>query len=624
MSDQPPRLPDLAQPQRLAMVAVLATLVVALMLCVRDDAGIAFSLGDTDDATRLVLMRGLLNGTSWYDQLMTRLQPPMGNWIHWSRLIDGGLALTDRLFRLTGANPAQAELMTRTAWPLFWIFPAVMATLLTAREMAGAWAREAGLASVTVLAAGVAVVLDLVLYVQFHPGRVDHHDVQIALCLLALAGAGSRGPGLRGAIMGGAAIGLGLAIGLEALLFEAAFAAAFALRFLLDGREGRRTVAFGLTLTGVAVLCFVAQTPPARWSVVACDALAWNLLAGTVVGGLGLAAAAWATAARSLPVRLGALVLAGGAALAVYLALDPHCTKGPFADVDPAIRSFWLDHVNEVRSWPKLFKASRSDAVRSAAFAGLGVVSWGAIAALDRRRLRDPAWLFTGLALALGIVAAWSAVRMDSYVEWFAIPPVAVLAAELAKRVPRYGWLGGVLAAAALSPVVLTGLILLIPGVMPPPKPAAKGPPTPADHCFNVASYGLLAQQPEGLVVSEIDLGPFVLAHTPSSAMSAPYHRMSWGILKARGVVVADADDRGPAGAWSAARALKTTYLLECPAHVRHADRDGLAANSLQKRLDAGRPPAWLTPLSAPGDSLQVYRVTQPAAGAAPPVRPRL
>ena len=623
MSDNPPKLPDLAQPQRLAMVAVFSTLIVALFLCVRDDAGIAFSLGDTDDATRLVLMRGLLNGQGWYDQLMTRLQPPMGNWIHWSRLIDGGLALTDSLFRLTGAGPAQAELMTRTAWPLFWIFPAVMATLLTAREMAGAWAKEAGLASMTVLAAGVAVVLDLVLYVQFHPGRVDHHDVQIALCLLALAGVGSRGPSLRGAVMAGVAIGLGLAIGLEALLFEAAFAGAFALRFLLDGAQGRRTVVFGLTLAGVTALAFLAQTPPARWTVVACDALAWNLLAGAVVGGLGLAAAAWATASRGLPARLGALALAGGAALAVYLALDPHCLKGPFADVDPAIRSFWLDHVNEVRSWPKLFKASRSDAIRSAAFAGLGIVSWGVVAALDHRRPRYPAWLFTGLALALGVVAAWSAVRMDSYVEWFAIPPVAVLAAELGKRVPRYGWLSGVLAAAALSPVVLTGLILLIPGVIPPPKPAAKGPPKPADHCFDVAAYSLLAKQPAGLVVSEIDLGPFVLAHTPSSAMSAPYHRMSWGILKARGVVAADADDPGPNGAFTAARALKTAYLLECRAHARHADRDGMGANSLQKRLDAGKPPAWLTPLSAPGDALQVFRVGDVGPPVAATVAPR-
>jgi hypothetical protein len=210
-------------------------------------------------------------------------------------------------------------------------------------------------------------------------------------------------------------------------------------------------------------------------------------------------------------------------------------------------------------------------------------------------------------------------------VEWFAIPPLALLAAEIARRVPRYGWLSGVLAGAVLSPVVLVGLLLLVPGVRPPPKPAAKTPP---DHCFDTASYALLAKQPAGLVVSEIDLGPFVLAHTRSSAMSAPYHRMSWGILKARGVLIADVEDSGPKGAQAAARALGATYVLNCRVHSRHADRDHLPRNSLQARLDAGRPPPWLEALSPPDAALQLYRLpAKPvdATTAAPaPLRPSL
>ncbi len=615
MTDRPPpALPDLSVSARLSGAALVATLVVALMLTVRDDAGIAFSLGDTDDALRLVNMRDLLHGRGWYDVLITRLQPPMGTWIHWSRLIDGGLALTDRLFRLTGANPAQAELMTRAAWPLFWIFPAVLATLLSARELAGSWAKEQGLASVAVLAASIAVVVDLVLYVQFHPGRVDHHDVQIALCLLALAGCGSRGPGLRGAIMGGVAIGLGLAIGLEALIFEAVFAAGMAVRFLLDGREARRTTAFALALAITTALAFVAQTPPSRWGVVACDALALNLLAGTIVGGLALALAARLTGGRPLGWRIGGLALAGAASLAVYLALDPHCLKGPFADVNPAIRPFWLDHVNEVKSWPALFKSSRNDAIRSAVFSGMGIAGWAAIAGLDRRRLRDPAWIFTGVALALGVLAAWSAIRMDSYVEWFAIPPLGVLAAELGRRIPRYGWLSGALVAAVLCPVVLTGLLIITPGIKVVPRPAKPGAvAAPADHCFDAAPFAPLAAAKPGLVVSEIDLGPFVLAQTSSSAMSAPYHRMSWGILKAHTALQADAD----AGAEARLRDLKTDYVLECRAHARHADRDDMGRNSLQRRLDRGDPPAWLEPLTAPDAPLVLYRLRPPSGVAA-------
>ena len=62
--------------------------------------------------------------------------------------------------------------------------------------------------------------------------------------------------------------------------------------------------------------------------------------------------------------------------------------------------------------------------------------------------------------------------------------------------------------------------------------------------------------------------------------------------------------------------------MLECPVHASHADRDDLADNSLQRRLDAGRPPAWLTPLSPPDAALQVYRVTLAARRAAPAAPP--
>ena len=301
--------------------------------------------------------------------------------------------------------------------------------------------------------------------------------------------------------------------------------------------------------------------------------------------------------------------------------------------------------MSEVKSWPALFKSSRSDAIRSAVFAVMGVGSCIAVGALDRRRLRDPAWLFTGLALALGIAAAWTALRMDSYVEWFAIPPVALLAAELGRRIPRYGWLSTALTAALLSPVAALGMILAIPGVLPAPKPAAASKPAPApkvvatqpgapttpkpkpppsgDHCFDTIQYATLLDLPGGLTVSEIDLGPFVLANTHSASMTGPYHRMTWGILKAHAVLTADADDPGPKGAQAAARALNATYVLECRVHRTHADRDDAGRNSLQRRLDDGRPPAWLSPLSSSDAAVEVYRLAPlPPPVATPPAKP--
>jgi len=42
----------------------------------------------TDDAMRLVEVRDLLGGQSWFDLTQYRLAPPEGVRMHWSRLID--------------------------------------------------------------------------------------------------------------------------------------------------------------------------------------------------------------------------------------------------------------------------------------------------------------------------------------------------------------------------------------------------------------------------------------------------------------------------------------------------------------------------------------------------------
>ena len=78
---------------------------------------------------------------------------------------------------------------------------------------------------------------------------------------------------------------------------------------------------------------------------------------------------------------------------------------------------------------------------------------------------------------------------------------------------------------------------------------------------------------------------------------------------------------KAPADGASAdlARRAGVGYVLECRMHARHGDRADMKPDALQKRLDAARPPAWLQPLSQPGDGLQVYRVLPPGQAAAAP-----
>jgi hypothetical protein len=78
---------------------------------------------------------------------------------------------------------------------------------------------------------------------------------------------------------------------------------------------------------------------------------------------------------------------------------------------------------------------------------------------------------------------------------------------------------------------------------------------------------------------------------------------MTWGILAAHDTMAAPAGE-----AEGRARALKATYIVDCPAHLLRTP-----PGSLQADLRSGRPPGWLKPLSRRGEALQIFQVTPPA-----------
>ena len=428
----PRRLPDLTTPARLAWLAVLVAVVSSAVSYADNMRWMHAALGDTDDATRLVMMRELLAGRGWWDQHWLRLQPPVGVYMHWSRLLDGGLAGLTLLFRL-GLSPADAEYATRVTWPMLWIIPAAWASLVCARTLAVSTGRH-DRAQPAVIAATVLLLANVSLYAsQFHSGRVDHHNAQIALTLVALAGALQPSHRRAWAITAGVAGGVGLAIGLEALFFQALIAAAIALRFVIDPAARRFVRDYVAALAAATVLAQGIQTPPDRWMVSACDAIGLNLVAGVLAGAAVLLPGMILSRTRDSRFRALAVALAGAAALGAYVGLDPHCLRGPFADVDPRIRAIWLDHVNEVANWSVLYGRDPSRAVSLAGAAAAGIVATLGLL-WQRGRLTDGPWWTTALTFALGLGVGGLAARMTAYPLWFEIPPIAVAAALLAKR----------------------------------------------------------------------------------------------------------------------------------------------------------------------------------------------
>ncbi|HZC16810.1 MAG TPA: hypothetical protein VE309_08610, partial [Caulobacteraceae bacterium] len=122
-----------------------------------------------------------------------------------------------------------------------------------------------------------------------------------------------------------------------------------------------------------------------------------------------------------------------------------------------------------------------------------------------------------------------------------------------------------------------------------------------SDQCFEVRAYGPLALMPPGVVLGEIDLGPFILAHTRDSVLAAPYHRMSWGIWKAYEAL------GGPTAlAQGRLKALNVAYVADCQLNPLRVNPNGFEGD-----LRRGSIPPWIERVSGPKEIIQVYRVNR-------------
>mgnify|MGYP002385942325 CR=1 FL=1 len=134
-----------------AWVAITTAVLVAGYLAA-PGPGLGAWLGDTDDAVRLLTVRELLAGASWFDTTLPRLGAPDALLSHWSRLLDAPLAgLVGLLTPLLGREAA--EIATRAAWPVL-VFAGLAAIVArSARAQAGTWGMAfAMLEATTILA----------------------------------------------------------------------------------------------------------------------------------------------------------------------------------------------------------------------------------------------------------------------------------------------------------------------------------------------------------------------------------------------------------------------------------------------------------------------------------------
>ena len=186
-------------------------------------------------------------------------------------------------------------------WPALLFLALALIVAREAQRRAGA----VGAAFAVMLVATSAVAL-----AQFRPGRVDHHNAQILCAVAGLLFLPRSLDDKRSGWIAGGLLGLGLAIGYEAIALVVPALGLAALVAVWQSRHGSSqggvsgdgVACAGLGAAATLLAALVATVPPSRWLDVRCDALSLNLVLLAVCGAGGL----WAAmAVRSRAVHPG-------------------------------------------------------------------------------------------------------------------------------------------------------------------------------------------------------------------------------------------------------------------------------------------------------------------------------
>jgi hypothetical protein len=563
---------------------------------------------DPDDALRLLEVRDWLAGQSWFDVTQYRMNAPDGAPMHWSRLVDLPLAATILLLR-PFLEPQTAEVAAMVIVPLLTLGIVIALVGLLARRLVGGRFAVLALAT-TPFTVGA--------FNQLRPMRIDHHGWQIVLGLVAALALIDPKP-RRSAIVAGAAIAAWLNISVEALPIAAALGALFALRWLQDAAAAERLRAYVASFAGTSLILFAATRAPSLWAERACDAVSAAHLAAFGAAALGCLAAVRPNVA-SVWVRIAVLGGCGAVALAAMLATDSQCARDPFATLDPLVREYWYERVDEGLPLWHQSAVSASALIALPLIGLLGAWIARSRAAGDDRTLWENYFFLLAAATLAGVLV----LRSGGYSNILAVPgaaffcSVAVAWAQALRLSPAriIATAAAFLTVVPAYPIAVTAQIT---GVKKELSSRMKVRIEESEICFSDDELGRLRALPTGDIAAPLDLGPAILVHSPHRIIASGHHRNEAGMRDVIRLFTAPAED---AAAIVAARGID--YFAVCPQlleprHYATENPDGLWA-----AVAAGHLPDWLEPVAVPGTQvIRVWRVRAdrlpPRAGTVPP-----
>jgi len=623
-------------------LVVVAWLIICAAYLQIYSAGIYwFSLGDTDDNMRYLQVRDWLNGQSWWDLTQHRMNPPQGANIHWSRLVDLPLAALMLFFRLF-MTPGGADRLACGIAPLIPLLPLMLALAFLARRLAKPRAGHSGedpghawiAAMLLPLGAGMG-------FGMFVPLRIDHHNWQLALTAMTLAGLVDR-KWVRGGIVAGVSSALSVAIGMEMLVYLAGAGALIALRWIFKDGAARRLQPYALSLVGTTAIGYAFFASNANRLPV-CDALSpvWTSVL-VLAGGLLLFISL-------LPLRgwLQRLIAAGiaGAIIAIFFWWTfPQCLTGVY-QISPELRQSWLVYIREAKP---LMQETASSWVPMTAIPAMGLVC-ALIGCWSARRDHERLWAWgtVTLMIAFSLGLMFWQIRAGAAAQLIAIPPMGWAIWELLVLLFTARWwakplaLLGLLAlgsaadaydlypvashayvnltaknnmAASKPPVASTNAAAKAPLVKgratagktsAPARPAK--PVNRSNECRTLPALQPLDQLPPAVIFTLVDLGPRIIAVTHHSVIAGPYHRNGTAILD-----IHHAFDGTPDRFQQIAAAHHAAYLLICPGFPEGTIYPSRSPNGFYARMLRGEKFDFLKPvkLNYPAElPYQLYRI---------------
>ena len=554
---------------------------------------------DNDSLMRMVEVLDFLSGQGWYDLHQYRMGPEGGFLMHWSRFVDAPIAALLLLSEAVTGSMERAETIVEIVYPALLTVMAMFLLLRLVRRLGNAQA----LLPATVIGALALYSLPL-----FQPASLDHHNVQLILVLAAILFLMSDQKRLWAGFGAGVAAALSLVVGMETAPYVAVAGVAAAIGFLFRGDvEHPSAAGFGAGFGGVSLLSFLATVPISLWGAPRCDAFTLPQMSVAALAGAGLFAAASVPACRaSFARRLLSLGVLAAAVAALILFAFPECLAAPYADLDPKLKSYWLDAVSEAQSIRQVLIATPEMAATYYCTPLVGALVLGL--RLRKGELGREGFLF-GAFLVMAILVSFWQVRGVFFSIPFSVVPLAAWVGGWRARIgdhPTKGDAVRLLAVWLVSFNVVWSVTAQSVADRFAPDKASAGAPSEAS-CVTRDDYAALAALPHGTVLAVSNLGAPILRYTPQRALSGPYHRNGVG-----GLAMLDALTGTDEQAHEIVRRYDVTIVASCPGNPETGGLVKLAPDGLTARLTRGDVPAWLAPVpSTANQPLKLFRVVR-------------